>query len=64
MALSLAIQMAILQVGVPGGWTTRRLRELGSSPIVSIACDFEDAVPTTLPLLLLVLSYFRCVNLY
>ena len=52
MALSLAIPMASLCRGVPGGWTPGRLRELGSSPIVSIACDPEDGASPKLPLLL------------
>ena len=52
MALSLAIPMDRLWRGVPGGWTPGRLRQLGSSPIVSIACDPEDAALPTLPLLL------------
>ena len=53
-ALSLAIQTARLWRGVPGRWTTGRLRQLGPSPNVN-HCLWSRWT---------LLHFFRCVILY
>ena len=50
MALSLAIQMARLWRGMPGIWTTRRLRQLGPPPDVKHCLWNRWTATTFLPL--------------